>query len=135
MPYDVPTAAQLKDRFARFVLVADARVSTAIVEAAGEVPVTWKVTDYQPGILYLAAHLLVIGGALASSGVTLTADEKIAAASEIAVGDVRVKFGAGAGSLAVGARAGYQSTVYGQRFEELRARNSPSPYSYPVQRA
>lgn len=127
MPYVIPTPWMLKIKFPRFDPVDDSRVSLAIAEAASEVPLTWRVSDYQPGIMYLAAHLLVIDGVEAGSieGVQSGTAGLI---SSIKVGDVETKFGTSSGSSAPGASSvsGYGSTVYGRRFEELMFRNGLS---------
>jgi len=137
MPYVVPTAFQLKDKFPVFEAVADTRVSMALDEAFAEVPVTWPLFDYEAGILYLAAHLLVVDGVPTSAGTSTglsaaTLEERAAAVSEVNVGDVRVKFGGSTSAATSAARTGYNSTAYGRRYAEIRLRNTG--YSYPLQR-
>jgi hypothetical protein len=136
MPYDVPTASQLKEKFPRFGAVEDARVTTSIVEAAGEVPTTWRESDYQPGILYLAAHLLMVDDVTISTvgggTTTLSAADRLAQAKSITIGPLKASFETerdeGKTSKS-GSSSGYGSTVYGQRFLELKARNTPTTFS------
>jgi len=112
----------------------------ALVEAAGEVPITWNENDYQPAILYLTAHLLVLAGVLAGGGGGASVEQgeitvggityqTAGGLASVKVGDVDVKFGgggSGGGSSSSGQTGGgYVKTTYGQRFLEIRSRNMP----------
>jgi hypothetical protein len=152
LPYTVPTAASFKIRFPRFTGLSDSRVDLALADAAAEVPLTWIETDYQPGIWYLAAHLLMIDDALytppveggeeggSPSGGSVTLEEKLAQATGISVGDVRVNFSSSGSSSTVtrtssghgvvSGAEGLTATIYGQRFLELEARNMVRSHAF-----
>jgi hypothetical protein len=127
MPYTAPTAAQFKAKFPTFAAVGDPTIDLAIVEANASVDTSWVEADYQPAILYLAAHTLTIDGVLAA-----TADFGDAAGvvhsglvSKMKVGDVDVTL-AGSVSGGAGAATGLRSTGYGLRYLELLRRNHPA---------
>jgi len=135
MAYVVPTAAELKAKLPRFAAVSDSRVTSAIDEAVDEIPLTWRESDYKPGVIYLAAHIMVIDGVLDDIGGTSvtvggTTYETAGALSGVKVGDVDVRFGTSGGGAGGGiSRTGYASTVYGQRYLELLQRNTPHTFA------
>lgn len=131
MPHIVPTVDQFRVKFPTFATVGDATITAALLEASDTVNIDWVERDYQPAILYLAAHILTLDGALTASSDISDAGSIINAGlvSEMKVGDVSVKLagasgGTGGGSGASG--SGYASTGYGRRFLELLRRNFPA---------
>ena len=118
MPYTVPTLQDFRDRFPALSAVPDVRVEYWLARHA---PVTtdWIEDDYQPAILELTAHNLVVndevpggeGGAMA--GVT-----RFRSAS------MDVSFSEKAANA--GLDGGYDATKYGQRFRiYLRRKGGP----------
>lgn len=62
MPYTVPTSAQFKLRFPVYASESDERINSILLEASSSVDQSWVEADYQPAIMYLAAHLLATSG-------------------------------------------------------------------------
>ncbi len=127
MPYTVPTAAQFKAKFPTFAAVADATIDLAIGEANASVDTTWVEADYQPAIMYLAAHIMTIDGVVIA-GAGLGDGAGIINAglvSDMKVGDVAVKLAGPAGGSS-GSGSGLSSTGYGRRYLELLRRNQPA---------
>lgn len=127
MPYTLPTAAQFKAKFPTFAAVGDPTIDLAIQEASASVDQSWIEADYQPAILYLAAHILTIDGALAATAELGDAAGVVHSGlvSKMKVGDVDVTL-AGGGSAGAGAATGLRSTGYGLRYLELLRRNQPT---------
>lgn len=131
MPYIDPTAAEFKAKFPTFAAVADATINLAIGEANASVDTTWVEADYQPAIMYLAAHIMTIDGVVIA-GAGLGEGAGIINAglvSSMKVGDVQVALGGGSGGAsgaALQAKSGLRATPYGQRYLELLRRNQPA---------
>lgn len=123
MPYTIPTAAEFKARHGKFTAVADALVTAMLTDASRSVTTSWIEADYQDGIMYLAAHLMVEEGALnaASSPSSTTGPVQ-----EIKAGDVTVKFDQTGSRYDGELGKTYGSTVYGRRYLELARRNGAS---------
>jgi hypothetical protein len=130
MPYVLPTATTLKAKFPTFASVADATITLAIAEAGASVDTTWVEADYQPAVLYLAAHIMTLDGVVISASDLGGAAGVINAGlvSEMKVGDVAVKLGgsSGSGSGGSGSGVGLAATGYGRRYLELLRRNHPA---------
>ena len=62
MPYSPVTVAMFKTRFPIFVDRSTPQLELILAEASARVDQSWKESDYQPAIMYLAAHLLVTDG-------------------------------------------------------------------------
>lgn len=132
MPYTTPTAADFKAKFPTFAAVGDPTITLAITEASASVDQSWVAADYQPAILYLAAHIMTLDGVVVVGSDLGTAGGVINAGlvSEMRVGDVQVKLGGPAGGSsggAGGAGTGLGSTGYGRRYLELLRRNQSGP--------
>lgn len=129
MPYTIPTLSQFRTKFPTFAGVADATINMAIQEASASVDQSWFEVDYQPAILYLAAHILTIDGVL-MDGLQLGAVGGVVAAGlveEAKVGDAHVKLsGSASGSGGGGSASGLASTPYGSRYRDLLRRNQPA---------
>lgn len=118
----LPTATEFKARHIRFDAVADATVSAYLAEAGRSVDVdVWVENDYADGVMYLAAHLLEIEGAVAPTGKTLgTAGAVVkqkAGSVEITREAVKTTGASRYDDL-------YGSTSYGKRYLELAGRNT-----------
>lgn len=127
MPYTLPTAAQFKAKFPTFAAVAEPTITLAIQEASASVDTGWIEADYQPAIMYLAAHIMTIDGVVIAGSDLGGAGGVINAGlvSEMKVGDVSVKL-AGNASGGGGSGSTYATTGYGQRYLELLRRNQPA---------
>ena len=121
MAHTIPTAATFKARHSRFAAVSDATVNLYIAEAARTVTTAWDENDYGDGIMYLSAHLMVMEGAIAPTGVSLGIGNQI---KKTKAGEVEVEFATDAKKTGNGfSRDVYDATIYGQRYLELAARN------------
>jgi len=119
MSYTVPSAAEFKERHPAFASVADATVNAMLGEASRSVSTCWAEGDYQPAIMYLAAHLI----AEEQSGGGPTAASKQGAIRRVKADTVEIEY---AGRMSWGQiDAIYGGTVYGRRFVALMQRNSP----------
>lgn len=126
MPYTVPTAAQFRAKFPTFAAVADATIALALTDASASVDLEWADADYQPAILYMAAHILVSDGVVTAASDLGSAAGVINAGlvSEMKVGDVMVKLDTGAaGSGRAGSGSTLAGTIYGRRYIDLLRRN------------
>lgn len=122
MPYEAPTAANLKARFPAFAAVADEAIVMAITEASGRVDRTWPETDFQPAILLYAAHVLTLDGL----GTGAEAEMARAGASgfqSMKSGSLSLDRGDGFSVTAGG--SDLAQTGYGRRFLEMVRRNFP----------
>lgn len=117
MAISVPTATSLKLKFSEFAAVPDATVEFAIEEAQLDVDESW-INDAQAslGILYLAAHHIMVTLARQESGTgLLVRSESFAGMSITYDTDQQSKPDPG----------DYTSTPYGSRYLELVGRNQP----------
>ena len=126
MPYTRPTTDQFRVKFPTFSGVGNPTIQAAIDEASASVDQSWIEADFQPAILYLAAHIMASDGVLfdgmGSAGGMIAAGQ----VSEAKVGDAMVKLGGASGGAGGGSASGYASTPYGKRYLELLRRNQPA---------
>lgn len=125
MPYTLPTLSQFRAKFPTFAGVGDATVNAAIQEASASVDQSWIEADYQPAILYLAAHILVTDGALYAELGAIAGIIAAGLVSQAKVGDAQVSLAGAGGSsgIALEARTGLSETPFGRRYLELLRRN------------
>lgn len=119
----IPSAATFKARHPRFAAVADGTVDLYLAEAGNEVRETcWDAADYPVGIMYLAAHLMVMEGALAPTKTSMGVGNQI---KKVKAGDVETEFSTDAKPTGISGKlwATYGGTIYGQRYLALAARN------------
>jgi len=124
MPFTLPTSDQF---FARFPIFedADADTITAIIaEAANSVDNTWIETDYQPAIMYLAAHLFATDNTTAGDEPEIGDLGSNMIASE-SFGGMSVSYRQGGSSSAIASSDMFGTTVYGRRFLQMAIRNKP----------
>jgi len=114
MAYSTPTAAEFKTRHPRFASVGDAITGAYLTEAATQVGTAWADADGPAGIMYLAAHLMIMEGALAPTDVAPGIGNQI---KKVKAGEVETEFAVS------GVASGYGATSYGQRYLDLAARN------------
>lgn len=117
----LPTATEFKERHPRFAAVGDATVTLYIAEAGRTVEETvWAASDYADGVMYLAAHLMEVEGAVAPTGnPTGTAG----AVKRKKAGQVEIEYHAPASGIDRLDHL-YGGTIYGRRYMELAARNT-----------
>jgi hypothetical protein len=118
MPYTVPDSSEFICRHPRFSEINRETITAVITDAARNVDTTWFEDDFQPAIMYLTAHYLVMEGHLGDAVNTagLITSEKL--------GDASVSYGnAVAETKSV---ADYGSTSYGRRFQDLLGKNHPA---------
>lgn len=114
MSYTVPTAATFKARHPRFAALADGAVDLYLAEASATVGTKWEDADGPAGIMYLAAHLMTLEGALAPTKLAPGVGNQV---KKVKAGDVEAEFAVN------GTETGYDATIYGKRYAELAARN------------
>lgn len=122
MSYTVPSATTFKTRHPRFAEVADGTVTLYLAEAARTVTSSWSENDYADGIMYLAAHLMVMEGAVNPTGIAMGVGNQI---KKVKAGEVETEFSTDARPAGIGGKlwATYGRTFYGQRYLDLAARN------------
>ncbi len=122
MAYTVPTAATFKARHPRFASVTDGTVDLYLAEAGNQVGTEWADTDGPAGIMYLAAHMMIMEGALAPTKVSLGVGNQI---KKVKAGEVETEFATDAKPDGISGKlwATYGRTIYGQRYLDLASRH------------
>lgn len=126
MPYTLPTADQFATRFPIFADADSDLVTALIAEAGGQVDQSWEEADYQPAIMYLAAHLLAsdssqAGDDVGSGGAGAIASESFSGMS--------VSYQRAGSQSTFFTNSDYGSTSYGRRYLNLLKRNKPAVVS------
>ncbi len=114
MPYTLPTSTEFIARFPAFAAVDDGYIDLMIGEAARNVDDSWAELDYQPAIMFLAAHNMVEEGIL---GRDIDASGAITSSK---LGDAQDSYASPVNS---DSSSIYGSTVYGRRFAQLQRVN------------
>ena len=118
MAYTVPTYQDLVARFPEFRSVAPQRASAILAEAARNVDTSWIEADYQPAILYLAAHMIVMeDGANAGANAALGSGP----IRTMSLGNASETYASPGGDSLKNSEFGM--TIYGIRFLRLRYAN------------
>jgi hypothetical protein len=136
MPYTVPTVEQFRARFPEFGPgdYPDGLLQAVLEEASGGVGTDWVERDYQPAILYLAAHMLEAqyqATGQTPGGESTNTAVAGATPKTITFGNRSVTFEStgGASSTSSGGGGGssdkseFATTVYGQNYLRLLRRN------------
>jgi hypothetical protein len=125
VPYVLPTAAEMKVFLPAFAESDDAWLSSGITEASFSVDTSWNEHDYQPAIIYLAAHLLTLrsAGQASTAGFEVNGMMTAGGLTKAKVGDVEVSFADNGGSVDVSNSDRFYGTVWGRLFLALRKRN------------
>lgn len=123
MPYTVPSASDLTDRYPEFASAPAPRIEYWITDAQRTVTTSWIEGDYQPAILAYAAHRLKLEGLGASGG----AVGELAAmgVTDFKSASMSVSFDAEAVRKAGDGEWG--STRYGTEFKLFLRRNNGMP--------
>lgn len=149
--WTLPDAELFHTRFPQFAAVDATHITFLIDEMSDhvgglEAPERWRDQDYQPAIMYLVAHVLVMEGeparsiaAGAGAGGSPTGAGAIPSGpiQKVEVGDVKTWFDtkqSGTGSLDGGSFAGmgedrlnFSMTHYGRMYMRLREKNFGGP--------
>jgi hypothetical protein len=114
----VPTATNLKLKFPEFATLDDATVEFAIEEAALFVDDSWLVDTQTLGILYLAAHRLMISqmAAMSATGQIVQSER---------MGEMSVTYAQVPQASAAVDVSDFSITWYGRRYMELAHINNP----------
>lgn len=130
MAYTVPTSGELKAFYPAFAAVEDATIDLYIARVSGasgaDVDQSWTEGDYGPAILAAAAHRMARAGVL---GTGSAAGGAAAGVDRFRSGSVDIQFNSDAVKQAV--NGGWPSTIYGQDYLELLARNRGGPLVTP----
>ena len=135
MPYTIPTIADFRARFPEFATTADPAITAAILNASDFVDQSWSENDYQPAILYLAAHLVVLqrdaAQAASDTGGVNVGDDTVYVSS-VSMEGRSISYSQRSGSAAstrksttviTGATEFLRQTFYGRMYEKLMRRN------------
>ncbi|RPH72724.1 MAG: DUF4054 domain-containing protein [Myxococcaceae bacterium] len=123
MPYTVPDAAQFKARFPVFEGQDDDYVTLILTEASASVDESWAEPDYQPAIMYLAAHMIATENSSGDDAEIDTGSGRIA--SESFGGVLSISYFDDKADLSSG-MSDYASTIYGRNYLRLLTRNKPA---------
>ena len=136
MAYSAQTSFDLKSRYPEFSEVDEALVELVLSEAERETNAQWTEADRAPAVLALTAHWLSAQGVLRTTNVQQGGDgslviDGVPVTGPIkarTVGDVRTEFAearsSSSGGSFISVGVPYKSTIYGQRWLELAARNA-----------
>lgn len=126
MPYIVPDVNRFITKFPEFEDYDGQRIQDAIDEAAGRIDRRWIESDYQPAILYLAAHLLATSGS-GEAGDIQTGDSGGGVVTSESFGPISISYGSKGGGSGSTTRyeQDYAATEYGRRFMALLRVNFP----------
>lgn len=117
---------------ARFPIFSDTdqtQVEMILSEAATKVDQSWEEDDYQPAIMYLAAHLIATDNSGEGESVEIGSSGGAAGVSSESFGGMSISYatgGSGSGSDAAAYGSSWGSTVYGRRFYKLLKLNKPA---------
>lgn len=125
MSYDAPTPADFKARFPIFANVPDPTIQIFLTEAGAHIDDSWEESDYQPAIMYLAAHLYATDNSAAGS-TPITGGRRGPLSSESFSGMSRSYGSAGGNSNTGSAASEYGATEYGRRYWQLLKNNKPA---------
>lgn len=128
MPYVVPTVAQFRTRFPIFDDSSDGLIQMLLDEASHSVDTGWEEKDYQPAIMYLAAHLLATDNSSEGEDVSVGGAGGGTIISE-SFGGISASYAnqsfSSAGSLSADDQFG--TTEYGRRYLALLYLNQRGP--------
>lgn len=118
----VPTPAMFKARHPRFVSVDNDTVTLYLAEASRFVNDCWNPDDAQSAMMFLAAHEMVMEGALNPTGNAPGIGNQI---SLVKAGEVQTEFDTKGSDSADRGQLWetYKATIYGRKYLELAARN------------
>lgn len=125
MPYTTPTVDQFTTRFPIFADNDPDQIEMILAEAASTgVDTDWREADYQPAIMYLAAHLLSTDNSQEGDEVSIGAAGAGGVASE-SFGGLSISYDKGNQSGSLSSSEAYGSTEYGRRYLMMLRGNKP----------
>lgn len=130
MPYTVPTSQQFLTRFPIFGDVDSDLIDALIAEASNKVDSSWNEGDYQPAIMYLAAHLLATDNSAEGDVPEVGAAGGKVVASQSFGSGLSVSYASGGFSSMQGSLSSddeYGTTEYGRRYLSLLRLNKSGP--------
>lgn len=123
MPYTVPTTEQFLARFPVFNSRDEDQIAAILVEASGFVDATWEEKDYQPAIMYMAAHLLTTDSSQEGDDAGSGGDGVVASES---FGGMSVSYVRPTGTSGNSFTNEWATTSYGRRYLALLKMNKPA---------
>jgi hypothetical protein len=123
MPYTTPSLAQFRARFPVFEDAEDPLIEALLAEAAGQIDTSWREVDYQPAIMYLAAHLLATDNS--AEGEEVEVGGSTGGIASESWGSMSVSYDTSAKSATAASSSEWGSTEYGRRFYSLLKKNKP----------
>lgn len=123
MPYTIPTADDFVTRFPIFENEDEDRITALLAEAASQIDASWREADYQPAIMYLAAHMLATDNSQSGEEVEFGGPGTISSES---FAGMSVSYSAGASQSGV-MNTQYGATEYGRRYYALLRKNKGGP--------
>lgn len=121
MPYTIPTADQFFERFPIFEDADEDTITALLAEAASQIDNSWREADYQPAIMYLAAHMWALDNSQSGEEVEIGSPGSISSES---FAGMSVSYSSSPMSSGVSA-TGYGQTEYGRRYYQLLLKNKP----------
>lgn len=122
MPYTIPTTDQFYERFPIFEDADEDALALIIAEAASQIDDSWREADYQPAIMYLAAHMLALDNSGAGQEVEI--GQPPGSISSESFAGMSVSYSTNSQASGVSA-TGYALTEYGRRYYQLLKKNKP----------
>lgn len=125
MPYTTPTVDQFTTRFPIFADRDPDQIQMILNEAESTgVDKSWREADYQPAIMYLAAHLLATDNSQEGDEVVVGAAGSGGIAGEN-FGGLSISYDRGNTSGSLSSSEAYGSTEYGRRYLTMLRGNKP----------
>jgi hypothetical protein len=121
MPYTVPTTDQFYERFPIFENYDEDALTAILAEAAAQIDNSWREQDYQPAIMYLAAHMIALDNSQAGEEVQIGEPGTISSES---FAGMSVSYASTPQASGV-STSGYAATSYGRRYYQLLIKNKP----------
>lgn len=123
MPYTTPSLEQFRARFPVFEDAEDGLIEALLAEAAGQIDQSWREADYQPAIMYLAAHLLATDNS--AEGDTVEVGGSTGGIASESWGSMSVSYDTGVKTSSAASASEWGATEYGRRFYNLLKKNKP----------
>lgn len=121
MPYTIPTTDDFFTRFPIFEDKDEDMVAAIIAEAASNIDDSWREADYQPAILYLAAHMIATDNTDAGTEAEIGGPNIVSSES---FSGMSVSYQNNASQPGV-SQSQFGLTEYGRRYYALLIKNKP----------
>lgn len=110
MPYETPTATDMKERFPAFAAVGEKPVEAALREGERQVDESWPADDRVTAVLLYAAHVLTLDGLGTST------EAQLAGFRRLKIGSLELESATAASAASA---SSLLATSYGRRFVDL----------------